>query len=269
MVAPTEHYSHGHHESVLRSHSWRTVGNSAAYLAEYLIPGVTVLDVGCGPGTITLEFAARVAPATVVGIDASPDVIEKATALAAERDINNVEFVVGDAYDLDYETGSFDIVHAHQVLQHVSNPVGVLRELRRVRSHDGIVAARDVDYGACFWFPASAGLDRWLEVVRGVYQSNSTEPDAGRQLKSWAEEAGFTDVNSMASIWSFNTEEDRRWWGSMWETRILQSALAVGAVDAGIASQDDLLDISRAWHDWANDPKGWFGMPHGEVICRG
>lgn len=269
MAAPSEHYNHGHHESVLRSHSWRTVENSAAYIKSYLVPGARVLDVGCGPGTITLDIAARVAPAMVVGVDASAEVIETATALAAERDINNVEFVVGNAYELEYERGSFDIVHAHQVLQHVSNPVGMLRELRRVRAANGIVAARDVDYGACFWYPASEGLDRWLEVVRGVYQSNDTEPDAGRRLKSWAEEAGFAEVKSMASIWTFNTEEDRHWWGSMWETRILQSALAVGAIDAGVASQDDLIDISRAWREWAHDPLGWLGMPHGEVICRG
>ena len=57
MAAPSENYSHGHHESVLRSHSWRTVQNSAAYLAPHLTSGTTVLDVGCGPGTITIEPA--------------------------------------------------------------------------------------------------------------------------------------------------------------------------------------------------------------------
>lgn len=269
MEARSEHYNHGHHESVLRSHSWRTVQNSAAYLAPHLTPGTTVLDVGCGPGTITIDIAAMVSPARVVGIDASPDVIEKAIELAAERDIDNVEFVVGNAYELEYEDRSFDIVHAHQVLQHLSNPVGMLRELRRVRTDAGIVAARDVDYGACFWHPESSGLDSWLDLVQRVYRSNETEPDAGRRLKSWAMDAGFTDVVSTASAWSFNSEADREWWGSMWETRILDSALAVGAIDAGIASLDDLIDISRAWRDWINETQGWFAMPHGEVICRG
>ncbi len=269
MAVPSENYSHGHHESVLRSHSWRTVENSAAYLAPYLQSGTTVLDVGCGPGTITIDIAARVSPAKVIGIDASDEVIDKATELAAERDIDNVEFVVGNAYELDYEDESFDVVHAHQVLQHLSDPVRVLRELRRVRTVDGIVAARDVDYGACFWYPESAGLDRWLELVRAVYRSNDTEPDAGRRLKSWAMDAGFHNVVSTASVWGFNSEADREWWGSMWETRILQSALAVDAIDAGLAHQDDLIDISRAWRDWINEPDGWLAMPHGEVVCRG
>jgi 2-polyprenyl-3-methyl-5-hydroxy-6-metoxy-1,4-benzoquinol methylase len=268
MAAPNGHYLHGHHESVLRSHSWRTVENSAAYLSPHLVPGATVLDVGCGPGTITIDIAARVSPAVVVGIDSSPEVIEKATELAAERDIDNVEFVVGNAFELAYEDKTFDVVHAHQVLQHVSNPVQLLRELRRVRTSDGVVAARDVDYGACFWYPESAGLDRWLELVRAIYRSNDSEADAGRRLKSWAMDAGFADVVSTVSAWGFNSETDREWWGSMWETRILQSALAVDAIDSGLATQDELIDISRAWRDWINEPDGWFAMPHGEVICR-
>ena len=269
MSGTGEHYTHGHHESVLRSHSWRTVENSAAYLAPELVPGATVLDVGCGPGTITIDIAARVAPARVIGMDASAEVVAKATALAAERDVENVEFVVGNAYELDYEDGAFDIVHAHQVLQHVSNPIALLRELRRVRTPDGVVAARDVDYGACFWYPDSEGLTNWLALVRAAQKGNEGEPDAGRRLKAWAMAAGFADVVSTASIWAFNSEADREWWGSLWETRMLQSALAVDAIDTGLATQDELIDISRAWRDWVNDPDGWFAMPHGEVLCRG
>src|SRR5436309_4926446 len=71
-------YTHGHHESVLRSHKWRTVDNSAAYLAPHLIAGITVLDAGCGPGTITADIGRRVAPGRVLGIDASANVIEEA-----------------------------------------------------------------------------------------------------------------------------------------------------------------------------------------------
>jgi SAM-dependent methyltransferase len=269
MAGRRDRYTHGHHESVLRSHSWRTVENSAAYLAPSLVPGASVLDVGCGPGTITLDIAARVAPARVVGVDASAEIVAKATELAAERDVANVEFVVGDAYALDYEDATFDVVHAHQVLQHVSDPVAVLRELRRVRTAEGVVAARDMDAGGCFWYPASPGLERWREIVCAVQRDNDGEPDAGRRLKLWATDAGFADVVSTASVWVFSTEAEREWWGSLWETRILQSALAVDAIDSGLATQDDLIDASRAWRDWINDPDGWFAMPHGEVLCRG
>ncbi|MGJ3561711.1 hypothetical protein ACR6C2_39465 [Streptomyces sp. INA 01156] len=53
-------YTHGHHESVLRSHTWRTAANSAAYLLGVLTPGMRILDVGCGPGTITADLAGLV-----------------------------------------------------------------------------------------------------------------------------------------------------------------------------------------------------------------
>jgi ubiquinone/menaquinone biosynthesis C-methylase UbiE len=86
-------YTHGHHESVLRSHKWRTVDNSAAYLAPRLTSGSSVLDLGCGPGTITADIGARVAPGRVLGIDASANVIEEARRDAGSGP--NVEFSVG------------------------------------------------------------------------------------------------------------------------------------------------------------------------------
>src|SRR4051812_21492032 len=120
-------YTHGHHESVLRSHRWRTVENSAAYLTPHLRAGTRLLDVGCGPGTITSDFSRLVAPGVVVGIDASAQVIAE-----ARRDHPGVSFVVGDVYGLDFPDASFDIVHAHQLLQHLADPVGALQEMLRV-----------------------------------------------------------------------------------------------------------------------------------------
>src|SRR6266702_3009156 len=71
-------YTHGHHESVLRSHTWRTAQNSAAYLLPQLRPGMSVLDVGCGPGTITADLAALVAPGRVVALDSAQPILEQA-----------------------------------------------------------------------------------------------------------------------------------------------------------------------------------------------
>src|ERR1044071_82137 len=103
-------YTHGHHESVLRAHRWRTVENSAAYLIPHLRAGVRLLDVGCGPGTITADFARRLGSDAVLGIDASADVIAE-----ARRDHPGVSFATGDVYRLDLAEASFDVVHAHQV----------------------------------------------------------------------------------------------------------------------------------------------------------
>src|SRR5665648_1100190 len=77
-------YTHGHHESVLRSHSWRTAANSAAHLLPHLREGQRLLDVGCGPGTITVDLATHVAPGPVIGVDTSAEVLERARRYAAE-----------------------------------------------------------------------------------------------------------------------------------------------------------------------------------------
>jgi SAM-dependent methyltransferase len=259
----SERYTHGHHESVLKSHTWRTIANSAAYLEPHLAPGLALLDVGCGPGTITAEFAERLAPGRVVGLDAAAEVIEKARALGSPA-----EFVVGDAYALPFDDDTFDIVHAHQTLQHLGDPVRALREWRRVTKPGGIVAARDVDYAGTFWLPELPGLALWLDLYERVHRSNGGEPDAGRRLKSWALDAGFEDVAATVTVWNFHDATDREWWGSMWERRVLDSAFATDALTKGLATQFDLDAISAAWRAWAEDERGWLAMPHGEIIAR-
>ncbi|MGW9631703.1 methyltransferase domain-containing protein [Agromyces sp. NPDC055520] len=261
-------YTHGHHASVLRTHSWRTVENSAAYLAPHLHEGARILDVGSGPGTITIDLARRVRPGTVVGIDASAEVVGAATGLAASEGVANVEFVVGDAYALDFDDDSFDIVHAHQVLQHLARPVDALREFRRVVRPGGIVAARDVDYGGVIWNPVSPGLTRWLELYRSVHEWNGGEPDAGRHLKSWAREAGFIDIAASGTTWVFSTELEREWWGGAWAERSTESQFAAHAIESGHADVGELRRVAEAWRAWAADDDGWLLMPHGEIIAR-
>jgi SAM-dependent methyltransferase len=260
-----EHYTHGHHPSVLKSHTWRTIDNSAAYLSTHLAPGQALLDVGCGPGTITVEFADRLAPGRVVGLDASADIVAKASS---DFTRSNLEFVTGDAYALPFDDDTFDVVHAHQTLQHVADPVAVLREMRRVAKPGGVVAARDVDYDGIIWFPELPALDAWLRLYGLVHRSNGGEPNAGRRLKAWAREAGFDDVATSASVWNFSDDADREWWGSMWESRVLESAFAEDALAKGLASREHLELISRGWREWADSPDGWLAMPHGELIAR-
>src|SRR5215472_16267440 len=98
---PEDVYTHGHHESVLRSHRWRTAENSAAYLLPHLHAGQDLLDVGCGPGTITLDLAERASPGRVLGIDASPGIVAEAEVLLEETPRANVSFATGDVYGLD------------------------------------------------------------------------------------------------------------------------------------------------------------------------
>jgi ubiquinone/menaquinone biosynthesis C-methylase UbiE len=261
-------YTHGHHESVLRSHRWRTAANSAFYLLPHLTPGQTLLDAGCGPGTITADLAAVVAPGQVTALDHTAGALDLARAEAAARGQANIVFAVGDVHDLGFAGGSFDVVHAHQVLQHAGDPVRALREMRRVCKPGGLVAARDGDYAAFTWYPAIGELDDWLTLYLHAARANGGEPNAGRRLLSWAQQAGFTTVTATSSTWCFASPDERAWWGGMWADRFEQSDLARQLLASGLATQADLRRISQGWRTWAAAAGGWFSVLHGEVICQ-
>jgi len=261
-------YTHGHHESVLRSHQRRTAQDSAAYLLPHLKPGLSVLDIGCGPGTITADLAERVAPGPVLAVDQSGEVLDVARAEVQRHNLSNVTFTTADVHNLEFPDDAFDVVHAHQVLQHVADPVQALREMRRVCRPGGIVAARDADYAGFIWFPRLPALDLWLDLYEKAARANGGEPDAGRRLLSWALDAGFDDITPMGSVWCYATASTREWWGGMWADRILHSAVARDLLALGLATTAHLEEISAAWRAWAAARDGWLSMPHGEILCR-
>jgi SAM-dependent methyltransferase len=264
----SEIYTHGHHPSVLRSHTWRTAANSAAYLLPFLRPGLDLLDVGCGPGTITCDLAGLVAPGRVVGIDAAEGIVVQAQELGRSRDVSNASFRTGDVYRLDFEDGAFDVVHAHQVLQHLARPADALVEMGRVLRPGGVVAVRDGDYGAFSWAPDDPVLDGWLDLYHRVTARNGGEADAGRYLLGWVQAAGFVDAVASSSTWTFADPVARAWWGGLWAERVESSAFADQCLEHGLADRAGLAEMARAWSRWAEAPDGYFAAVHGEVLAR-
>ena len=227
-----------------------------------------MLDVGCGPGTITVDLAARVPDGQVTGIDAADGVLDLARQEAERRGQGNVAFEPGNVYQLDFADGTFDVVHAHQVLQHLSDPVAALAEMRRVCRPGGVVAVRDGDYGGMFWFPDDPELAEWQALYRSVARALGGEPDAGRHLLGWARAAGFSEITASASAWCYAGPADRPWWGGLWAQRLTESPFGDRAVEQGLATRADLERLAAAWLRWADSEDGWFCIPHGEILGR-
>ncbi|HZN15376.1 MAG TPA: methyltransferase domain-containing protein [Acidimicrobiales bacterium] len=253
-------YSHGHHDSVLRSHRARTAENSCAYLLPSLKPGLDLLDVGCGPGMITADLARRVAPGRVLGIDV-------VSVAQVDDPPDNLSFSTGDVYALEFEDASFDVVHAHQVLQHLTRPVDALREMRRVLRPGGTLAVRDSDYAGFVWAPDDPRLDRWMELYHQLTERNGAEADAGRYLLGWAQAAGFTDVVATSSTWTFADTDTRRWWADVWADRVEQSGYGEQSLAYGLSTPEELAAIATAWREWATRPDAFFAVLHGEVLA--
>ena len=187
-------YLHGHHASVLASHGARTAADSAAYLLPHLQRRACGSSTwAAGPARSPSTSPRRSAPSgAVTGIENVEGPLEHARRNAAARGDERTRFELADVMALPYADASFDVVHAHQVLQHLTDPVGALREMARVARPGGLVAVRDVDYASMVWHPASEGMTRWLEVYRRLARLNHAEPDAGRHLVAWAHAAGLT-----------------------------------------------------------------------------
>ncbi len=239
--------------------------NSAAYLIPYLSQGDALLDIGCGPGTISNDFARLVAPGKVVGADIAPEIVQRASD-APHPD--NVTFEAADVYELQYPDDSFDVVHAHQVLQHLSDPVAAIKEMRRVLKPSGIVAVRDSDKAGFMWYPEDPRLVEWVSVYLDITKRNGAQAKAGRYLYHWVRQAGFVDPILTTSNWVFADPETRHWWGGLWADRIDRSSITEQALSYGIATRDQLDSYSQAYRDWACAEDSVFVVPHFEVIAR-
>jgi len=260
-------YTHGHAADTLAAHAVRRASDSAAYLLPHLEPGMALLDVGCGPGTITLDLAEAVDPGRVVGLENVEAPLVAARAKAAERGDTTTTWQLGDVRALPFDDDTFDVVHAHQVLQHLGDPVAALREMARVCRPGGLVAARDADYAAMAWHPEVPELDEWRAAYRTLARRNGAEPDAGRRMRAWARAAGLTDAVFSASAWSYTDAEATAWWGETWAGRVREPRFREQAAEIGLGDHD-LARIAQGWRRWGADPDAWFTITHGELLAR-
>jgi ubiquinone/menaquinone biosynthesis C-methylase UbiE len=266
--APLATYQHGHHASVVASHARRSAEVDAAFFLPYLKPGMRLIDIGCGPGSITLGLAHKVAPAAAFGVDASADVIATARTLHATANVPNLTFEAGNLFALRFEAASFDAVFVHQVLQHLPQPVRALEHLKTLLAPGGVLGVRDVDWGSTTFFPESAGMRRFLELYYALAKHNGGQPNAGRFLRHWAHAAGLEVVATTTSTQSYAGGAPAREWGETWVGRTLSSNIAQKSLQLGLASRSDLQSIAASWRAWGDDPDALFAFAHTEIVAR-
>ena len=128
---------------------------------------------------------------------------------------------------------------------------------------------RDGDYGAFAWYPTDEVLDRWMALYHELTTRNGAQADAGRRLKAWARAAGFESVVETSSNWTFQSDEERAWWGGLWADRVRYSRIAEQAVEYGLSDTDELERIAEAWLRWADSDDAVIVIPHVEILARG
>ena len=141
--------THQSHPEVLNR---RTLERDHRRLFEFLRPGMSVLDVGCGTGAITAGIARRVGPeGSVVGLDSDPSLLSLAAAEHAR--LPNLHFQAGDALQLEFNE-AFDVVTAARVLQWVKYPNLALTNMARAARYNGRIIVLDYNHADNRWEPA-------------------------------------------------------------------------------------------------------------------
>ena len=259
-------YAMGYSDEFLQILHRRNVENNAGYLLPHLKPGLRVLDLGCGPGSISVGLAKAIEPGELHGIDMEESQIMIARASAAAGGHSNATFHVGDATDLPFEDASFDFAHTHAVLMHIPETEKTLSEIMRVLKPGGILASREMITSASFTGPAES-LDPVAWATFGkLVAARGGSPDMGLDMKNVFIDAGFVDIRWSASFDVFSTAEDVAFFHAFVNEWFLSDAVVEPATQFGIATREQFEQWREDLDRWDGQPSALAAIAFGEAI---
>ena len=246
----------------------RHASTHASFFIDYVKSGMSILDCGCGPGSITLDLAELVSPAQAIGIDIESTQIEKARMLQHARKVRNVEFQVGDLNKLPFNDNTFDAVFAHGVIEYFRNPVHAFSEMRRVLKSNGVFGARHGDWGGFLLATKNSYTKKAFSVFIRLMRRNGGDPYFGRNQFSSLRKAGFSRMISSASYdcWTPTPETARK--GGHFMNLYFKGEEFVGPVlRHNMIDRTTLEKIQSAFDDWGEDQDIFAAEAWGEAVA--
>lgn len=245
----------------------RTAEVSAAFLLPHLRAGMSLLDVGCGPGSITVGLAARVAPGAAVGVDLNPADLDKAASAAHAAGAANLRLSRSDLYQLPFAEASFDVAFAHSVLEHLADPLGALRELRRVLRPGGIAAIADPAWHQTLRYPSNQWLEKWDTLRPRAVERRGGHPLYVAEQRALLRAAGFARTvggampgGSVRGDGPAGTAEQTRAIARA-EIARLRDDFSEVALAEGWLTQSELDVMAQSLADWGDHPDAYLLRP--------
>ncbi|KAL1844006.1 hypothetical protein VTJ49DRAFT_6410 [Mycothermus thermophilus] len=272
-------YHIGYKEDTLKAFELRNASTCLGYLLPTLSslpPTFTLLDVGCGPGSITLDLARRFPQAKIIGVDIGAEAISRAQAMIPTYAPNTrVEFRVGNVLEPssflapeELATG-FDVVHEHTTLICIPNNIKVLRMMRQLARPDGgIVACREGDTASQLLWPP---LPESAELQARIYEMNGLDTQTGRKLLSKALEVGFRreQITATASVLSNITREEREPYGGSMLSMLDDETSEYRRAAAKFGYSEEQVEVLRQnMRRFIEAEDAWRLLVCTEVICR-
>jgi len=235
-----ENYTPGHTANASSFMAARDLESHGFFLLPLLQAGFDVLDAGCGPATISADIADAVFPGKVTALDISTSELDHGRRLAEGREIVNLEFMAGSAYEIPFPDNSFDVVFSHDLIEHLREPLRALKEFHRVARPGGFVALSSPDWDAFEISPLPMALGRAVNAYRDLQERNGGNSRAGFHLHEWLIQAGFAPLSH--SEWIEEYDDPKQ----------VAEYLALQLETAG------LFHHATALRNWARDPAARF-----------
>ena len=256
------------HDSTITAFQQKRGGDSAAFFVPFLAPDMRLLDVGCGPGTITAALAGIVG--TAIGVDIEPNAIAAAKQLAAHSGATHLSFVEADMTALPFESGAFDAVFFHAVLYHQSPAklTETLAEARRVLKPGGVLGTRDADVGGNILHPDLDGVRLALDLWQRWYEHD--DPDAlcfGRRQSAILRAHGLMPVWAGASYVNHSADAASRA-EAVADARRSLLGLGPQLLSKTLATAEEIEAALAGWDAWGRDPDAVYFRCRCECVAR-
>lgn len=260
-------YTMGYSDEFRQLLDRRSASTHAGYLLPHLGPRQKLLDFGCGPGTISVGLAERIAPGEFHGIDMEESQVDLARAAAAAGGHENMTFHVGSADDLPFGDNTFDVAHCHAVLMHIPDTSAVLAEVKRVLKPGGIIAAREVIVDSSFLEPQDPLIKDAWSVFSGLLVGNGGHPQFGKELKGALLNAGFDDIRFLASFDFFSSGEDVAFLHGFISDWFFSPQVVAALTHFGLATAEDIEQWRTLLDEWKDMPSACGALAFGEAIA--
>jgi ubiquinone/menaquinone biosynthesis C-methylase UbiE len=250
-----EGYAPGYAQDAMSMMAGRGAPERAEFAMSLLNPQARVLDVGCGPGSITVGL---IPAARVLGVDSEPGQVALAREAAKIVGSSTVDFLAASVYELPLPGESMDLVFAHALFEHLARPADALAEIRRVLRPGGAIALSTSDWSRAKLRPRTANVDAALRGHYLLRRRTGADPFAGKKIVGHVEQAGFRVVRTRT--------RHRADMGYRELARYVEARL-VAAIEQPGRDRDQLASAARSAWAWVRGGVGDFEQCWTEVVA--